>query len=40
VEQGKKDIATIEKLIRRIQADKKPASVLSIEEFCGKKEHP
>lgn len=34
-----KDIATIEKLIRKIQADKKPTRVVSIEEFIGKKEH-
>ena len=38
-ETWKKDIQTIEKLIKKIEADKKPVRVVSIEEFAGKKEH-
>ena len=34
------DILAIEKLIKEIEADKKPAPVLSIEEFIGKKGQP
>ena len=35
-----KDIVTIEKLIKTLESDRKPATVVSIEEFTGKKEHP
>ncbi len=38
-ERWNKDIATIEKLIGKIEADKKPAPVVSMDEFTGKKEH-
>ena len=34
-----KDIVTIEELIKTLEFDKKPATVVSIEEFTGKKEH-